>query len=555
MVALQSATRRILLLAPGDARARWIEDLARSSGAELLRADSLAYAVQILSGSSIDAIISLTGDFLALERAAVSQQAGRVLDVVGAGLAVMDGSGNVLWQNHACQRLPQAVFEQVGPQVAPFIEECNEQLAANQSPQSRLIHVPNAEAYFDIRLSAVVEDGRVQRVAVLIQDATSELRLRQKLDAIDAAGQALVCFERDDTLTVPARLELLESRILGLVRDVLRYDKFCIRMLDRDNILNLLCSVGFSDPGKLLKLRAAPEGNGICGYVAATGRSYICPDTAKDPRYLVGIDHARSSLTVPLRLRDQLVGVFNIESERPYAFSEDDRQFAEIFGRYIALSLDVLQLIVFERKSTSGQIAADVAKQLASPLNDVQVETQSLIEDYLGNDELRSRLHAIQRSVNEMRILLRNAADLNADLAHGARQNVETDPLLNGRTVLVADDNDLLRETIADILSKYGCELQVAQNGNEAAELIAVQTFDLVLSDIKMPGQNGYELFALARARNPATRVILMTGFGYDPNHCIVKASSEGLDGILFKPFKTQQLIDTVHAALTPRSA
>jgi DNA-binding NtrC family response regulator len=81
-------------------------------------------------------------------------------------------------------------------------------------------------------------------------------------------------------------------------------------------------------------------------------------------------------------------------------------------------------------------------------------------------------------------------------------------------------------------------------------ELIAAQPFDLVLSDIKMPHKNGYEVFAAVRSRQPACPVILITGFGYDPNHSIVRASKEGLAGVLFKPFKVEQLLEEIRRAL-----
>jgi CheY-like chemotaxis protein len=74
--------------------------------------------------------------------------------------------------------------------------------------------------------------------------------------------------------------------------------------------------------------------------------------------------------------------------------------------------------------------------------------------------------------------------------------------------------------------------------------------FDLVLSDIKMPIKSGYEVFAAAKAANPDTPVILTTGFGYDPNHCIVRARREGLSAVLFKPFKVDQLLLEIRSAL-----
>ena len=65
-----------------------------------------------------------------------------------------------------------------------------------------------------------------------------------------------------------------------------------------------------------------------------------------------------------------------------------------------------------------------------------------------------------------------------------------------------------------------------------------------------MPGANGYEVFAAAKDRDPHRPVILMTGFGYDPNHSIIRARQEGLTAVLFKPFKVDQLLGEIRSAL-----
>jgi DNA-binding NtrC family response regulator len=65
-----------------------------------------------------------------------------------------------------------------------------------------------------------------------------------------------------------------------------------------------------------------------------------------------------------------------------------------------------------------------------------------------------------------------------------------------------------------------------------------------------MPGRNGYQIFAAAKDRQADCPVILMTGFGYDPNHSIIRARREGLAGVLFKPFKVDQLLSDLRTAL-----
>ena len=116
--------------------------------------------------------------------------------------------------------------------------------------------------------------------------------------------------------------------------------------------------------------------------------------------------------------------------------------------------------------------------------------------------------------------------------------------------ILVADDEPNIRNTISDVLRKYHARITLAASGSEAIALIEQDTFDLVISDIKMPDKTGYDVFAAAHKRNASTPVILMTGFGYDPNHSIVRASQEGLQAVLFKPFKVEQLLGEVRKAL-----
>src|SRR6185437_1704782 len=99
-------------------------------------------------------------------------------------------------------------------------------------------------------------------------------------------------------------------------------------------------------------------------------------------------------------------------------------------------------------------------------------------------------------------------------------------------------------------LRKYKAEVTSAGSGAEAIALLEQVEFDLVISDIKMPDKTGYDVFAAARRRSQTIPVILMTGFGYDPNHSIVRASQEGLQAVLFKPFKVDQLITEVRRAL-----
>jgi len=320
---------------------------------------------------------------------------------------------------------------------------------------------------------------------------------------------------------------------------------------NRTNHLDMLIAEGLAPEAEQHQLFASPEGNGICGYVASTWQSYICADVRKERRYLTGLAEARSSLTVALRMHDRIVGVLNVESDRLNAFSEEDRQFAEIFGNYVTLALHILDLLVTEGCTARTQISGSISTELCGPLNDIVTEASELMDDFIGHDDLRKRLGGIIDLATQARGTLKEMTEPSKTGIVGApASRVETDPVLTGKVVLVADDEDLIRETVHDVLVRYGCEVDQAADGEEAIAMIAARKYDLVVSDIKMPRQSGYDVFAAAKAAHAETAVILMTGFGYDPGHSIVRANREGLSAVLMKPFKAKLLLDECRSAL-----
>src|SRR5436305_11709102 len=292
--------------------------------------------------------------------------------------------------------------------------------------------------------------GSVVQVVAVVSDATGTRRLQQKIDAIDKAGRELVRLEADamSKMNVGQRLKLLEEKIISFTRELMHFDHFAIRLLDRKtNKLEVVISQGLPTDALNIELFAEVEGNGISGYVANTGRSYICPDVERDPRYVTGLSNAKSSLTVPLRLHDRVIGIFNIESTQRAAFNEDDRQFAEIFGRYVAIALNILDLMVVERQGVAHKVADDVTAEVAGPLNDICSDATSLMDDYIGHDDLRHRLQQIVDNVGSIRKSLKQAAEGPNTVLGASDVKEVADPVLAGAKILVADDEPNIRAT------------------------------------------------------------------------------------------------------------
>jgi len=89
-------------------------------------------------------------------------------------------------------------------------------------------------------------------------------------------------------------------------------------------------------------------------------------------------------------------------------------------------------------------------------------------------------------------------------------------------------------------------------NGMDALLEIATGKIDLVLTDIAMPDMNGYELYWRVMDYDPAMPVIMMTGFGYDPDHVLVRAKQDGLHDVLYKPLDIDKLVELIDRRLRP---
>ena len=120
---------------------------------------------------------------------------------------------------------------------------------------------------------------------------------QQKLDALQQASRELAGLQVEQLaeMDVEERIDLLKQNIRRLTKDLLHYDVIEIRLLRHETgeLVPLLAD-GMLEEAAHRVLFARKEGNGVTGFVAATGKSYMCADTAVDPLYIEGAQGARS---------------------------------------------------------------------------------------------------------------------------------------------------------------------------------------------------------------------------------------------------------------------
>jgi DNA-binding NtrC family response regulator len=126
---------------------------------------------------------------------------------------------------------------------------------------------------------------------------------------------------------------------------------------------------------------------------------------------------------------------------------------------------------------------------------------------------------------------------------------VEASPVQANR-ILIADDEQTLVFFLRRELSEAGlnCMVDVVDSGEDALTRLAFDEYQVLITDLKMPGINGLTLAAVARSLHPTIGIILMTAYGSRE----VEAEAEQLmvDGYLTKPFHTGRLCDMVEKIL-----
>ena len=534
---------------------------------QIVVVEDLWRAITCLRQDSFDAIHILESSTISLGEIKDIKNNELVLEGMPDGVVLLDGENKIIWHNACMQKwcdrgdLVGKNFysvlsspEILGPDFCPLHTASSSQASSNSTLRTA------DNRYFHIHaVPATVEPDQSDQLIVTVRDVTTKMQQQQKMEAIQKAGTGLADLKPEELkhMSVDERIELLKSNIVHFTGELLHYDVMEIRLIDRKTgKLEPLLAVGIEQEAALRELHAQPQGNGVTGFVAATGKSYLCENTSEDPLYLLGARDAKSSITVPLISHDEMLGTFNVESPNSCAFDESDLQFLERFGSDVAAALGTLELLVAEKATTAAESVEAIHTAVALPIDDILNETVNVMERYIGHEpEVVLRLESILRNARDIKQVIQKVGQAMTP-SEAVPQSLQTEsrPLLSGRRVLVADADENVRVAAHELLERYQCAVETSHDGEETLSMVrnitALGGYDLVLADIRLPDMNGYELMQKLVAHTDSLPLVLMTGFGYDPGHSIVKARQAGLKEVLYKPFRLDQLLETIERVL-----
>ena len=134
--------------------------------------------------------------------------------------------------------------------------------------------------------------------------------------------------------------------------------------------------------------------------------------------------------------------------------------------------------------------------------------------------------------------------------AKGPAAEAEAAPAASSLRCLVVDDEEAVGDVLADVLRSAGHTAEVARSAGEGLSRVKAEHFDLVFSDLSMPGMTGWELARAVQGAVPGLPVILVSGFAVEVSPEELQAS--GVHSVLAKPINIKAVLE-VASAMRPR--
>ncbi len=240
----------------------------------------------------------------------------------------------------ALSREPVMVEDvQRDPRYLNALDAVRSELAVPMVARRKLVGVLDVQS---TRIKAFTEQDRalLRLIAVRVATSVDNASLYRRVDRQNRTLRALAHLSQEFSSIL--NLDELLGKIAETVRALINYDAFSIFLVDPEKkVLRHRFSVRYD---QRVNLDNIPLGKGITGAAAESREPVRVADTASDPRYIASHPDSRSELAVPLIVQDRVVGVLDLESERPAFFTEDHQRTLSVLAPQIASSVENARL-------------------------------------------------------------------------------------------------------------------------------------------------------------------------------------------------------------------
>jgi signal transduction histidine kinase/ActR/RegA family two-component response regulator len=271
-------------------------------------------------------------------------------------------------------------------------------------------------------------------------------------DSLEQIKHLTTLYEIGKVLSSTLDLDEVLKKALELLKGFLGYTLCSILFLDRETNELYIKEVIGRDHLLVKEMRFRVGIDGIVGWVANTGEPVYVPDVSKDSRYIPGLLGVKSEAAFPLKVRDQVVGVLNIESIEEGMFDDENLKVLCSFASQVSISIEnaqlfsVLKQTLKELKQAQDQIIqAEKLKALGEMASGVAHDFNNVLAVILGNIQLL--IHQLDRlSVEEIREQLKIIEQSSKDGAETVRRIQEFTGVRRDREFISLPLNEIVKE-------------------------------------------------------------------------------------------------------------
>jgi CheY-like chemotaxis protein len=343
--------------------------------------------------------------------------------------------------------------------------------------------------------------------------------------------------------------------VIDQLKDYFKVDHFAIfRNQPGNDEWNLTYSIGFS-ADSLQGLQDLKVKSGFFQRVIDTQTPQLVNDlfeTETALSRLAETENINSLIAVPIDSQGKLWGILIAFSREKFGFKEEDAKIITLFGNQIGELLELfsrslqddmdelliqilgtLELLNFKYKNRNFIPAEEIKNVHERLKNRVLFSASSMESGYIDQS-------TAQEIPKKKPVKLPSGEELNIEEVITIRGEKNQSHPKQNKNVLIIDDEPLITELLTAVLERMGCKSQVATCGKEGMEMFEKDNFDMVITDLGMPDISGWDVSKMVKQKNPKIPVIIVTGWGLDPDPQKVKESK--VDRLLTKPFQIDQL-------------
>lgn len=245
---------------------------------------------------------------------------------------------------------------------------------------------------------AAYDDDDLELFAAFAAQAGTALRNARLLDRLEQRGARLAILHRvSQAISTVLDPDQVLDEVLRLARGALAFSRSAIVLVDHETQdLVVRAALGYGDVvGKRLPI----EGS-VTGTVVTTGESILIPDVTQDPRYIEGSVGAACEMAVPLRVRGEVIGVIDAESELIGAFTERDVELLGVFAVHAATAIHNARL--FRRLEDTNHALRASLREMERLNRELETSAQQIRQNNIQLERQVRQLSALHRAGQAM---------------------------------------------------------------------------------------------------------------------------------------------------------